>query len=413
MSAEIYNFFELSNAFDLKPEQAIKHFQNKGLKASFSWLDMIGEENDTAFTVAKMMDNDLLSYVDKQVDKIIDEGLTLADFKKDLIPRLQKAGWWGKKDVVDSLTGKVTKARLGSASRLENIFRTNLQSAYAVGQWQSIEANQETAPFLMYDAVEDNRTRPEHQQWNGTLRPVDDPFWQTHYPPNGWQCRCGVIQMSRDEMKLYGLKPSPKPKIKKRTWVNPRTGKARTIAADLDPGWDHNPGLRRTEYLRQLKKEKTAQLTIAQQQANQVSDKAIAKAQKAYMTQLAANQALKKLGKAETEGAFERQKQKTLERAAQHQLDTAISENTPYLANAIKQLGKQKGTASLTAKELLEKAKTKATSIEQSVLINQYKKALVNGKLPNAKAKAAYDDLPEAAQQAIDEVIRLRIEANF
>ena len=209
MAVEIYNFFEISAAFNLKPEDAIRHFQNKGLKTSFSWLDMIGEENDAAFTVAKMMDNDLLAYVDKQVDRAIDNGLTLADFKKDMIPRLQKAGWWGKKDVVDPLTGKVTKAQLGSASRLQNIFRTNLQSTYAVGQWQSIDDNKETAPFLVYDAVEDHRTRPEHQQWNGTVRPVEDDFWKTHYPPNGWLCRCGVIQVSRDEMKDYRIQVSP------------------------------------------------------------------------------------------------------------------------------------------------------------------------------------------------------------
>ena len=54
--------------------------------------------------------------------------------------------------------------------RLQNIFRTNLQSAYAVGQWQSIEDNKETAPFLMYDAVEDHRTRlvPRPEQFEAT-----------------------------------------------------------------------------------------------------------------------------------------------------------------------------------------------------------------------------------------------------
>ncbi|MGI9274485.1 MAG: phage head morphogenesis protein [Endozoicomonas sp.] len=88
MAVKVYNFFELSEVFTLKPQEAIEHFQSKGLSASFSWLDMIGEENDAAFTVAKMMDTDLLSYVDKQVDKVIDEGLTLADFRKELIPRL-------------------------------------------------------------------------------------------------------------------------------------------------------------------------------------------------------------------------------------------------------------------------------------------------------------------------------------
>lgn len=106
MLNQIYNFFELSAAFDLKPEQAIKHFQQKGQKASFSWMDMIGEEHDAAVTVAKMMDTDLLSFVDKQVDKMLEAGDTLADFKRALIPKLQKAGWWGKQDVVDSLSSK-------------------------------------------------------------------------------------------------------------------------------------------------------------------------------------------------------------------------------------------------------------------------------------------------------------------
>ena len=129
MAVEIYKFFELTAAFDLKPEQAIRHFKSKGLKASFSWINMIGEEHDAAFTVAKMMDNDLLAFVQEKNQKAIDNGTTLAEFKKELIPTLQKSGWWGKKDVVDPMTGQVTTAQLGSASRLENIFRTNLQSA--------------------------------------------------------------------------------------------------------------------------------------------------------------------------------------------------------------------------------------------------------------------------------------------
>ena len=201
MPAEIYNFFELSADFELPPEQAIAYFQGKGLKISFDWQEMLAEENDAAFTVAKMLDIDLLSFVDKQLDKALADGLTLADFKKALTPRLQQAGWWGKRDVVDPVTGEITKAQLGSASRLEVIFRTNLQSAYAVGQWQGIQQTKKSAPYLLYDAVEDHRVRPEHQQWHGTVRPVDDPFWHSHYPPNGWSCRCGVIQLNWDEMK--------------------------------------------------------------------------------------------------------------------------------------------------------------------------------------------------------------------
>ncbi len=369
---------------------------------------MIGEEHDAAFTVAKMMDTDLLSYVQQQTDRAIAAGTTLADFKKELIPRLQKAGWWGKKDMIDPLTGKVVKAQMGSASRLENIFRTNLQSAYAVGQWQGIEATKDTAPYLMYDSVEDHRTRPEHQQWNGTTRPVDDDFWQTHYPPNGWNCRCGVIQMTRDELKQHGLNISPKPKISKRKWTNPRTGKTRYVPADLDPGWDHNPAQRRIKHLQEIKREKASLLSAVQQKAINKSDKQIKQLAKQYKVELAANKALKKLADSEVDGAFAAQKAKTIQRAAQHQIDTAISENTPYLANAIKQLNKQKGAAQLTPSELLKKAQGKATKIEQSVLLNQYKKSVVADKPPSAKAQAAYDDLPDEAKLAIDDTIEAK-----
>ena len=49
MSMHIVNFFELSEVFTLKPQQAIDYSQNKGLKVSFSWLDMLAEENDATF----------------------------------------------------------------------------------------------------------------------------------------------------------------------------------------------------------------------------------------------------------------------------------------------------------------------------------------------------------------------------
>ena len=89
-TGQIYNFFELSTAFDfdLKPEQVIQYVQQRGIKTSFCWMDMIGEEYDAAFSVAKMMDTDLLSYVDNQVDKILEEKNTLVDFKGALMPKL-------------------------------------------------------------------------------------------------------------------------------------------------------------------------------------------------------------------------------------------------------------------------------------------------------------------------------------
>ncbi|WP_432757051.1 phage head morphogenesis protein [Burkholderia glumae] len=53
-------------------------------------------------------------------------------------------------------------------------------------------------------AVLDNRTRPQHRAWSGTLLPVTLGFWRTHYPPYGWNCRCTVRPYSEAEMKAAG-----------------------------------------------------------------------------------------------------------------------------------------------------------------------------------------------------------------
>lgn len=243
-------------AFDLAFSEAVAFFTSKGLRLSFAWQDMIGAEHDAAFTVAKMMDADLLATVQGKVEQAIANGSSLRDFQRDLIPQLQAAGWWGKKDVVDPLTGKVVKAQLGSASRLETIFRTNIQGAYAAGRWEQIEEHKSEAPYLLYDAVDDFRTRAEHAALDGTVLPVGDKFWSTHYPPNGWNCRCGVVQLSAAELAEYELAPTPRPRTEYRTWTNPRTGEARLVAKDLDPGWDHNPGLARADQVRKLAAEK-------------------------------------------------------------------------------------------------------------------------------------------------------------
>jgi len=194
----IINYFEAAATFDLPPEQAIAYFSGKGLKQSYNWHEMIGKQHDAAFTVAKMMDDDLLLAIRHELDKAIEAGGTLADFKKNMIPILQKKGWWGKKDVIDAATGHITKVQLGSASRLETIFRTNLQSSYAAGQWQAIEESKADMPYLMYDAVDDGATRAEHRHNDGLVLPVDDPFWDSHYPPNGWNCFLPETEISGD-----------------------------------------------------------------------------------------------------------------------------------------------------------------------------------------------------------------------
>jgi SPP1 gp7 family putative phage head morphogenesis protein len=68
-------------------------------------------------------------------------------------------------------------------------------SAQMASRWQQIQTNKEVLPLLRYDTAGDERVRLEHQELDNVVRPVDDEFWKTYYPPNGWNCRCDVQQL--------------------------------------------------------------------------------------------------------------------------------------------------------------------------------------------------------------------------
>jgi len=71
---------------------------------------------------------------------------------------------------------------------------TATQAAQAAESWQEFERRKYLYPNLRYETAGDERVRESHRSLDGTVRPVDDPFWDTYYPPNGWRCRCKVIQ---------------------------------------------------------------------------------------------------------------------------------------------------------------------------------------------------------------------------
>jgi len=80
-----------------------------------------------------------------------------------------------------------------------NWLRTEYNQAVAASQnaarWTDFEKHSKTMPFLQYQAVMDQNTRAEHAALNGVIKRIDSDFWDKYYPPNGWGCRCEVIQL--------------------------------------------------------------------------------------------------------------------------------------------------------------------------------------------------------------------------
>ena len=62
-------------------------------------------------------------------------------------------------------------------------------TAYQAGRWQQfVDGGTEYLMYLHMDGVA--HPRLEHIAWSGTVLPITDPWWNTHYPPNGWRCHC-------------------------------------------------------------------------------------------------------------------------------------------------------------------------------------------------------------------------------
>lgn len=71
-------------------------------------------------------------------------------------------------------------------------------AAQAAESWAVFESRAYLYPNLRYETAGDERVRESHRVLDGTVRPINDPFWDVYYPPNGWGCRCKVVQTDDD-----------------------------------------------------------------------------------------------------------------------------------------------------------------------------------------------------------------------
>ena len=220
--------------------EQIRFFRRKLNLPTEHWRSIERAAHDRAFVVAGAMKADLLADLRKAVDEAV-RGESLDSFRSNFLSIVAKHGWTG-------WTGEDSPA--GIAWRTRVIYQTNLATSYAAGRWEQLHDPQLLArrPYWRYVHSDAHKPRVQHKAWGDiglTLR-HDHPFWQTHYPPNGWGCGCYVTAV-RAPQGADADQPPP-------GWdaVDARTG----APPGIDKGWDYAPGARADEDLRRFVQEK-------------------------------------------------------------------------------------------------------------------------------------------------------------
>ena len=209
-------------------QEAIDFFKSKlNLETRF-WDDLVGKVNAKAFTVAGATKTDLLSDLREAVDLAITEGQSIGQFRKNFDEAVSRHGW--------NYKGK-------RSWRTRVIYDTNMRSAQMAGRWQQIQRVKERRPFIQYQTAGDQRVRPQHRAWAGIVLAIDDDWWSTHYPPNGWGCRCRVRSLSLRQIGKEKLDINQAPAIKTTERINKQTGEVHgRVPLGIDVGWDYNVG---------------------------------------------------------------------------------------------------------------------------------------------------------------------------
>lgn len=191
-------------SFNNPPLENIAFLMSKKPELHFDYDEIKFEAHQRAFTIAKITQIDLLSDIQTSLENAFVDGQSFEKWKKELKPTLQKHGWLGKV-VVQNPDTKEQKEIFVGASRLKKIFYTNARTAYAQSEARA-GYKLPLSEYIRYVAILDNRTRHTHAQMHGKIAHRKDKFWEKNYPPNGWNCRCAVEFISKDEMIEQGFK---------------------------------------------------------------------------------------------------------------------------------------------------------------------------------------------------------------
>ena len=190
-----------------------------------------------------MTNDSVIEALHGELARSLDAGETLETFRRRIQP------WWIEH------TGWHPGSGGDAPTHIEYVYRTYMRTVRAARRWERALRSSGTLPYLVYSLGPSTEYCREHVAWDGLILPVDAAFWNTHAPPNGWDCKCRIRSVTRRERERL-LRRDPdrykaeEPEIRYVQWENPATGETQEVAEGIDPGWDCNQGVvwRQAEY---------------------------------------------------------------------------------------------------------------------------------------------------------------------
>lgn len=159
--------------------------------------------NKKAFYVTDIIKEDIL----KKIKQQIFNGIKNGDSYKTTVDAIESAlSDYFKEGMIDD--------EVFTGARLETIVRTNTAEAFNEGK-KSIYTDPDLGDLLVafqYSAILDDRVRDDHAAMDGVVRAATDPVWDLWTPPNGFNCRCTLVPVTKyEEYEVTAKLPNVKP----------------------------------------------------------------------------------------------------------------------------------------------------------------------------------------------------------
>ena len=209
---------------------AVAFFRQKLRLPTRTWTDIQHGMHARAFVIAGATKDELLADFQGAIDKAIAQGTTLDQFRRQFDGIVVKHGW-------EYNGGRNWRSRV--------IYDTNIRTAYSAGRYEQMTQPDVLAsrPFWQYKHGDSAVPRPLHLAWDGLVLPASDPWWKTHWTPNGWGCQCKVFALNRRDLAKLGKSgPDEAPPLDLQSKRLGRNGPVVEVPAGVDPGFGYNIG---------------------------------------------------------------------------------------------------------------------------------------------------------------------------